>query len=241
LIDVIVYGVAAGIVGTALGGVIAAVSGRKDGVVGILFAIAGGIMLAIVCFDLVPEAAEGGISGLLCSLIAGVLLVTALDGALNLKKKDTDEINGKMKRTGIVMMLAIALHNLPEGLVIGSSETFGRGVITAVLIGLHNIPEGIAVAAPLISGGMKKWKAVLISGATGIPTLIGAIVGFYTGLRFPVFVFVSLGIAAGAMLAVVFSDMLPEAQKLNDKKSTGYATVLSVIAGAAFILFTNGL
>lgn len=240
MIDVIVYGVAAGIVGTMAGGAVAAFCGKKDRVVGVLFSIAGGIMLAIVCFDLLPEASGGGIVGLVCSLLAGVLVVATLDGATSMKKKGAlDEENNDMKRTGIVMMLAIALHNLPEGLVIGGGETYGRGAITAILIGLHNIPEGIAVAAPLISGGMKKTKAVLTAAATGVPTLIGAIVGYETGMRFPVLVYVGFGIAAGAMLAVVFSDMLPEAHKLNDKKITGYAAVLSLIAGAVFIIQTR--
>ena len=141
----------------------------------------------------------------------------------------------EMTKTGILMMLAIAVHNLPEGLVIGSSELKSRGLLMALLIGLHNIPEGIAVAAPLIAGGMKKWKAILITASTGIPTLIGAVIGYYIGLASATFVAVSLGIAAGAMLAVIFAEMLPESLKLNESKAPGFAAVISVVIGAVAI------
>ena len=88
---------------------------------------------------------------------------------------------------GIVMASAIALHNIPEGMTIGASYASNTGamggaaLVLAILIGLHNIPEGMAVSVPLISGGMKKGKAVLITALSGIPTMIGAMLGFLLG------------------------------------------------------------
>ncbi len=226
-----------------LGGVISAFLSKKDKVIGVLFAVAAGVMLAIVSFDLIPEAyAEGGVWTLAASVLAGVVLVVILDEITKaVTKKGGDIIEEGRKRrvemtkTGILMMLAIAVHNLPEGLVIGSSELKSRGLLMALLIGLHNIPEGIAVAAPLIAGGMKKWKAILITASTGIPTLIGAVIGYYIGLASATFVAVSLGIAAGAMLAVIFAEMLPESLKLNESKAPGFAAVISVVVGAVAI------
>ena len=226
-----------------LGGVISAFLSKKDKVIGVLFAVAAGVMLAIVSFDLIPEAyAEGGVWTLAASVLAGVVLVVILDEITKaVTKKGGDIIEEGRKRrvemtkTGILMMLAIAVHNLPEGLVIGSSELKSRGLLMALLIGLHNIPEGIAVAAPLIAGGMKKWKAILITASTGIPTLIGAVIGYYIGLASATFVAVSLGIAAGAMLAVIFAEMLPESLKLNESKAPGFAAVISVVIGAVAI------
>ena len=218
MLKVLLYGAVSGIVGTMLGGVISAFLSKKDKVIGVLFAVAAGVMLAIVSFDLIPEAyAEGGVWTLAASVLAGVVLVVILDEITKaVTKKGGDIIEEGRKRrvemtkTGILMMLAIAVHNLPEGLVIGSSELKSRGLLMALLIGLHNIPEGIAVAAPLIAGGMKKWKAILITASTGIPTLIGAVIGYYIGLASATFVAVSLGIAAGAMLAVIVAEMLRE-------------------------------
>ena len=231
MLKVLLYGAVSGIVGTMLGGVISAFLSKKDKVIGVLFAVAAGVMLAIVSFDLIPEAyAEGGVWTLAASVLAGVVLVVILDEITKaVTKKGGDIIEEGRKRrvemtkTGILMMLAIAVHNLPEGLVIGSSELKSRGLLMALLIGLHNIPEGIAVAAPLIAGGMKKWKAILITASTGIPTLIGAVIGYYIGLASATFVAVSLGIAAGAMLAVIFAEMLPESLKLNESKAPGFS------------------
>lgn len=243
MLKVLLYGAVSGIVGTMLGGVISAFLSKKDKVIGVLFAVAAGVMLAIVSFDLIPEAyAEGGVWTLAASVLAGVVLVVILDEITKaVTKKGGDIIEEGRKRrvemtkTGILMMLAIAVHNLPEGLVIGSSELKSRGLLMAFLIGLHNIPEGIAVAAPLIAGGMKKWKAILITASTGIPTLIGAVIGYYIGLASATFVAVSLGIAAGAMLAVIFAEMLPESLKLNESKAPGFAAVISVVIGAVAI------
>ena len=243
MLKVLLYGAVSGIVGTMLGGVISAFLSKKDKVIGVLFAVAAGVMLAIVSFDLIPEAyAEGGVWTLAASVLAGVVLVVILDEITKaVTKKGGDIIEEGRKRrvemtkTGILMMLAIAVHNLPEGLVIGSSELKSRGLLMALLIGLHNIPEGIAVAAPLIAGGMKKWKAILITASTGIPTLVGAVIGYYIGLASATFVAVSLGIAAGAMLAVIFAEMLPESLKLNESKAPGFAAVISVVIGAVAI------
>lgn len=243
MLKVLLYGAVSGIVGTMLGGVISAFLSKKDKVIGVLFAVAAGVMLAIVSFDLIPEAyAEGGVWTLAASVLAGVVLVVILDEITKaVTKKGGDIIEEGRKRrvemtkTGILMMLAIAVHNLPEGLVIGSSELKSRGLLMALLIGLHNIPEGIAVAAPLIAGGMKKWNAILITASTGIPTLIGAVIGYYIGLASATFVAVSLGIAAGAMLAVIFAEMLPESLKLNESKAPGFAAVISVVVGAVAI------
>lgn len=243
MLKVLLYGAVSGIVGTMLGGVISAFLSKKDKVIGVLFAVAAGVMLAIVSFDLIPEAyAEGGVWTLAASVLAGVVLVVILDEITKaVTKKGGDIIEEGRKRrvemtkTGILMMLAIAVHNLPEGLVIGSSELKSRGLLMALLIGLHNIPEGIAVAAPLIAGGMKKWKAILITASTGIPTLIGAVIGYYIGLASATFVAVSLGIAAGAMLAVIFAEMLPESLKMNESKAPGFAAVISVVIGAVAI------
>ncbi|MGM9613742.1 MAG: ZIP family metal transporter, partial [Butyricicoccus sp.] len=113
---------------------------------------------------------------------------------------------------GLVMAAAIALHNVPEGMVIGTS--FARtakemllnrsGLTMAIIIGLHNVPEGMAVAVPLISGGMPKWRSVLVTAITGFPTVLGALLGFTLGAMGTTALALSLSFASGAMLYVVF-------------------------------------
>ena len=142
---------------------------------------------------------------------------------------------------GIVMASAIALHNVPEGMTIGASYASDNGVmggaalVLAVLIGLHNIPEGMAVSVPLISGGMPKWKAVLITASSGIPTILGALLGYMLGEIGPMGLAMSLGFASGAMLYVVFGEILPQSILMYHSKLPAFSTVAGILVGMLII------
>jgi len=142
---------------------------------------------------------------------------------------------------GIVMASAIALHNVPEGMTIGASYASDDGVMgsaalaLAVLIGLHNIPEGMAVSVPLISGGMNKWKAVLITAATGIPTIVGALLGYVLGEIGPLGLAMSLGFASGAMLYVVFGEILPQSFLMYNSKLPAFSAIVGILVGLLII------
>ena len=144
---------------------------------------------------------------------------------------------------GLVMAAAIALHNVPEGMVIGAS--FARtadsllsnrgGLIMALVIGLHNIPEGMAVAVPLISGGMSKAKSVGITALSGAPTILGAVLGFLIGTLGPTALVVSLSFASGAMLYVVFGELLPESILMWKSKLPAALVILGILTGLIII------
>jgi len=142
----------------------------------------------------------------------------------------------------VVMACAIALHNVPEGMTIGASYAAGDGgvldgaaLVLAVLIGLHNIPEGMAVSVPLISGGMAKWKAVLITACTGIPTILGALLGYLLGEIGPLGLTISLGFASGAMLYVVFGEILPQSILMYHSKLPAFSAIGGILAGLLII------
>ena len=144
---------------------------------------------------------------------------------------------------GVVMACAIALHNMPEGMVIGASYAGSRaagplggaGLIMAVIIGLHNIPEGMAVSVPLITGGSSRLRAVVITALSGAPTIIGAILGYCLGTLSPMWLSLSLSFAGGAMFYVVFGELLPEAILMWRSKLPAFATVFGVLAGLVLI------
>ena len=144
---------------------------------------------------------------------------------------------------GLVMAAAIALHNVPEGMVIGASfartaqETLlNRGGLTmAIVIGLHNVPEGMAVAVPLISGGMPKLRSVIVPALTGFPTILGALLGFGVGAMGPTALAVSLSFASGAMLYVVFGELLPESILMWRSKLPATATIIGMLTGLVII------
>ena len=264
-----------GVVGTGLGGLIGALL-QKDSnrTVSLLLSFAGGVMLSIVCFDLITEAIEVG-PGVMVAIGAtalGVAVIFLLNWLIDRNTNpevphidadhpktadDLDELihsdhweqhyaqkDSKLSLfvAGIVMASAIALHNVPEGMTIGAAYASNSGVmgsaalVLAVLIGLHNIPEGMAVSVPLISGGMGRGKAVLITACSGIPTIIGALLGFLLGEIGPLGLALSLGFASGAMLYVVFGEILPQAFIMYRSKLPAFSAIIGILVGL-FIIY----
>ena len=264
----------AGVAGTGLGGVIGAML-QKDSkrAVSLLLSFAGGVMLSVVCFDLVTEAiaTQVGLWVVVGSIAFGVAVTYFLNYLIDRKTNpevphidadhpktadDLDELihsdhleqhyarkDSKMGLfvAGVVMACAIALHNVPEGMTIGASHASDDGVlgsaalVLAVLIGLHNIPEGMAVSVPLISGGMPRWKAILITASTGIPTILGALLGFWLGEIGPLGLAVSLGFASGAMLYVVFGEILPQSILMYHSKLPAFSVIFGMLLGLLII------
>ena len=264
----------AGVAGTGLGGLIGALL-QKDSnrTVSLLLSFAGGVMLSVVCFDLVVEAIETnmGIWAVVGSIAFGVAATYFLNYLIDRKTNpeiphidenhpktadDLDELihsdhleahyaknDSKLGLfvAGVVMACAIALHNVPEGMTIGASYASNEGVmgraalVLAVLIGLHNIPEGMAVSVPLIGGGMAKWKAVAITAASGIPTILGALLGYWLGEIGPLGLTMSLGFASGAMLYVVFGEILPQSILMYHSKMPAFSTIVGILVGMLII------
>ena len=264
----------AGVGGTGLGGLIGALL-QKDSkrTVSLLLSFAGGVMLSVVCFDLVTEAVEtnAGIWVVVGAIAFGVAITYLLNYLIDRKTNpevahidenhpktadDLDELihsdhfhahharqDSKMGLfiAGVVMACAIALHNVPEGMTIGASYASndgamgGAALVLAILIGLHNIPEGMAVSVPLISGGMSKWKAILITASSGIPTILGALLGYWLGEIGPMGLTLGLGFASGAMLYVVFGEILPQSILMYHSKLPAFSAIVGILVGLLII------
>lgn len=138
---------------------------------------------------------------------------------------------------GIVMALAIAIHNIPEGMSVGAIYADAGGTANTALLVLcagiimHNIPEGMAVTVPLITSDMNKLKAVMVAALSGVPTVIGALAGFAIGDMGPAGLTLSMGFAAGSLLYVVFGEVLPQSINLYCSRKTAFAAIAGVIAG----------
>jgi len=264
----------AGVVGTGLGGLLGALL-QKDSnrTASLLLSFAGGVMLSVVCFDLITESLETnmGVLPVIAAVTFGVAIIFLLnhliDRRVNPQVLHIDESHPKtaddldelihsdhyvhhqsrqdnkfsLFMAGVVMACAIALHNAPEGMTIGASYASNNGVmgsaalVLAILIGLHNIPEGMAVSVPLISGGMSKPKAVLITALSGIPTILGALLGYMIGEIGLLGLALSLGFASGAMLYVVFGEILPQAILMYHSKLPAFSTIAGILVGLLII------
>ena len=258
--DVLMLSAFAGIFGMGMGGLIAAVllKNPSEKVMCWMLSFAGGIMIGIVCFGIIPEAAE--ISNTIVAmvgLIVGIVVIMILNRIVdNISSTTTGDLSvhhtheelyhadsvfknrSRMLRSGIIMFIAIALHNLPEGIAIGAGGTydFQLGVILAIMITLHSLPEGMAVAALLLAGGVGKWKVVLITALSGTPVLIGGFIGILVGGISDVAVAISLAIAGGAMLYVVFGEIIPQSIVMTKSRVATIITLAGIVIGLGLTL-----
>jgi len=158
--------------------------------------------------------------------------------SVHMRKRDTKL---SLFIAGLIMASAIALHNLPEGMTIGASFANTNGVlegsalVLAILIGLHNIPEGMAISVPLINGGVKKRKAVLITALSGTPTIIGALLGYFIGDIGNLGLALSLSFASGAMLYVTFGEILPQSILMYRSKLPAFFVIIGILVGLIVI------
>jgi len=236
VLTITLIGLAAGVIGTGSGTIIALFV-RHPGKILLSFILgfAGGIMLAIVLIDLMPEAIEAGnfISAFI-GLMIGVLFILLLDIKMpHFHFFETTEELARFIRTGTILGLGIAMHNLPEGIAIGASYVASPalGFTLALTIALHNIPEGIAMACPLCAGGMRLRWILLYTAMAGLPMGLGAFIGASLGFISPLFLSLALGFAAGAMLYIIFGELIPGAQNSGNGHAGTFGAVFGTVAG----------
>ncbi len=145
-------------------------------------------------------------------------------------------------RRSVLLVLAITLHNIPEGLAVGvafgalavdgSGATLGGAIALALGIGLQNFPEGAAVSIPLRREGFSRWKAFVYGQASGVVEPIAAAVGVIAVTSMSAALPYALSFAAGAMIYVVAEELIPEAQQTRGSDvptmgvMTGFATMM---------------
>lgn len=228
----ILISVVVGVVGTGAGGLIVSLKGNPGRkLLSLFLGYSGGVMVSLLAFDLMPEALElGGTVLPLVFMITGAVTIMAMDLVLpHSHHLSSDRESSRFARTAYVVALGIAMHDLPEGLAVGAglASNSSLGPRVAALMFLHNVPEGMAVAGPLACLGKSRKDMILVSAATGLPSVIGAAIGaFFSGLS-PAVLSASLAFAAGAMLFVTFDEVIPDAEELSE----GHSGTLGAVAG----------
>lgn len=242
--DALLAAVFAGAGGTVLG-VCAALLVRnvKKQLSCILLGLAGGLMLAIAIADMLPEAWESGgaFSTILGLIGGGTVLYLISRGSHHQDLHEAEGVNPEevknknLLRTGLLLAAGVSVHNVPQGLAIGSSVQAGFAWTLSVLLLIHNIPEGMAMALPLRVGRVEPRRIFAVALLTTIPTVIGALIGAAVAEISGTFVAVSLSFAAGAMILLTLLELIPQAAAIGSPRLLMTAAAAGAAAGVIFV------
>lgn len=246
-----VLGGLAGFGATALGAVLAVVlrdvSSRSQDV---MLGFAAGMMLAASSFSLILPGLEAareitgnGAAAALTVVVGmglGVLLMLGLDRFTPHEHETVGRQGPEAERINRVWLfvLAITLHNLPEGMAIGVSFTNGDmavGLPLTSAIAIQDIPEGLAVALALRATGLSNFKAALVAVGSGLMEPLGAVIGLGISTGFALAYPISMGLAAGAMIFVVSHEVIPETHRNGHQTSA----TLGLMGGFAVMMFLD--
>ena len=217
----------------------------------IILSFAAGVMLAAAVIGLiVPSLEMGGKLGIIQTVIGiflGAVCLSLVDKLVphlhNMSATKGEERHPKHTREldkVLLFVIAIAIHNLPEGIAAGvsfaTSET-AKAYIVAGSIALQNIPEGMVIIAPMIAVGIKRPKAFLIALATGLVEVVGTFIGYFAGSVFAAILPFALAFAGGTMLYVISDEMIPETHSHGNERAATYSLLVGFATMLAFDFF----
>ena len=214
----------------------------------IILAFAAGVMLSAAVLGLVlPSLEYGGKYGLIITvagIFAGALSLNLIDKLVpHLHKMvgpDIEDHRSNSLSKVLLFVMAIAIHNLPEGIAAGVG--FGSGDVSQALmiaggIALQNIPEGMVIIAPMLAAGVTPKKTFIIAAFTGAVEVVGTLIGYFAVSLSTAILPFALAFAGGTMLYVVSDEMIPETHAHGCERGATY----SLLIGFCVMLVTDVL
>ena len=213
-----------------------------------VLSFAAGVMLAAAVFGLIiPSIEYGGKWGLLITILGiftGAICLNLIDKLVphlhKMIEPDCEEHCNKNLNKVLLFVLAIAIHNLPEGIAAGVG--FGSGNTTKALIiaggiALQNIPEGMVIIGPMLSAGVSKKKTLVIAMLTGLVEVVGTIIGYFAVKVATIILPFALAFAGGTMLYVISDEMIPETHAHGEQRGATF----SLLVGFCLMLIMDVL
>lgn len=219
-------------------------NGKKDKILIGSLAFAAGVMSSVSITDLIPESINYLASKynifltiliMLIFIVVGIIISMIIDKYLPENKQN----NSKLYRVGIISMLAIIMHNIPEGIAtfITSTTNLKIGISLSIAIALHNIPEGISISTPIYASTKSKGRAIGYTFISALSEPFGALLAFLflKDIMTNTFMGMLLAMIAGIMLHISFYELLPESLRYKNKK----ITVSCFFIGIGFMLINH--
>ncbi|MYL34996.1 ZIP family metal transporter [Pontibacillus yanchengensis] len=197
-----------------------------------LLAFTAGIMVAASTYGLIPSALKlSNLYVLVIGILIGTLVLLLLE--IVVPHHDLDNTTHQVGSASILLFLvAMSLHNIPEGLSVGmsyASEYKDLGPIVSFAIGLQNVPEGFLVALFLMLQQVRRWKTLLYASLTGLIEFIASLAGVYFGGSFGGVVPYGLAFSAGAMLFIVYKELIPESHGDGNERASTLSFMIGFI------------
>ena len=213
----------------------------------LILSFAAGVMLAAAVIGLVMPSLESGgkyavlitVAGIFCGAVCLNLVDKLVPHLHKITGVDIEDHPEKTERLNKVLLfvIAIAIHNLPEGIAAGVS--FGTGndlqaLTVAGGIALQNIPEGMVIIAPMVASGMSKKRTLVIAMMTGVVEVIGTFLGFFAVSVSAAILPFALAFAGGTMLYVISDEMIPETHAHGNERGATYLLLAGFCLMLAF-------
>lgn len=206
-----------------------------------ILSFAAGIMFAAATVGLIlPAIEQTGLRGIwqsVLGILAGAVFLNAMDllvphlHHLSGLDKEAHTHNGTVNKV-LLFVLAIAIHNLPEGMAAGVSfggENTARALSVAAGIMLQNIPEGMVIISPMLLAGISRRRTFCIALFTGLVEVVGTFIGYAAGTASTVILPFALSFAGGTMLYVICDEMIPETHSHGYERMATYSLILGFI------------
>ena len=203
----------------------------------IVLSFAAGVMLSAAFVGLImPSIEYGGENGIwmtILGIFAGAVCLSLIDKLVphlhKIAGQDIEEHDNKNLGKVLLFVLAIAIHNLPEGIAAGVG--FGSGDTTQALliaggIALQNIPEGMVIIGPLLAAGVKPGKTFLLAMMTGLVEVVGTLIGYFAVSISTAILPFALAFAGGTMLYVISDEMIPETHAHGSERGATYSLLV---------------
>lgn len=212
----------------------------------IIISFAAGVMLSASILGLIlPSLEYGGKYGILVTItgvFVGAISLNLIDKLVPHLHKLTGIETEHQPDSGtnkiLLFVIAIAIHNLPEGIAAGVGFGCGdtsQALIIAGGIALQNIPEGMVIIGPMLSAGIKPQRTFVIASITGFVEIIGTIIGYFAVSLSSAILPFALSFAGGTMLYIISDEMIPETHAHGNERAATYA----LLVGFCFMLLTD--
>ena len=233
------------VIGALLGFVFKKISHKFSDIV---LSFAAGVMLSAAVLGLIiPSVEEGGKYGIVITILGiftGAFALNLIDKLVpHLHKMvggDIETHNNTSLNKVLLFVMAIAIHNLPEGIAAGvgfGSENVSEAFLIAGGIALQNVPEGMVIIGPMLASGVSSKRTFLIAAATGFIEVIGTFIGYLAVSISTVILPFALAFAGGTMLYVISDEMIPETHAHGSEQGATY----SLLAGFSLMLLFDFL